>query len=155
MPLPVGIALKALGWLTGANIKKAIMFVVNNWRECLIAVLLAIVIYQNRMETRFFFGAQTIPALEADLAVVKANLDTCIAGNEALSTAIDENNAKILEYERLTQDLQASIDVLEGELDAARAETDAAVDDILNDPTPESCEDAIKYLRDARKELTW
>ena len=151
----IGWALKILGWFTGANVKKIFTFVVQNWRECLIAVLLAIVLYQNRFETRFFFGAQTIPALEADLAVVKANLDTCIDGNDALSAAIDENNEKIEEYKALTKVLEESIADLQSDLVKARDETEAAVSEILKDPTPQSCEKAMEYLRDGTEDLKW
>jgi hypothetical protein len=153
--MPLGWALKIFSMLTGANIKKALEFVINHWRECLIGILLGIVIYQNRFETRWLFGAETIPALEADLVIVKNNLATCKDGNKVLSDAIDANNASIAQYKELTKDLQASVDVLEGELEAARAESEAEVDAILNEPTPESCEKAIDYLRDAGKELTW
>lgn len=147
--------LKILGWFTGANLKKVFTFVIEYWRECIIAVLLAVVLYQNKFETRFFFGAQTIPALEADLAVVKANLDTCVAGNKTLSDAIEENNQKIEEYKALTKELEGSIAKLEQDLEDARKVNEAEVNDILKGPTPESCEKAMQYLRDGTEDLKW
>ena len=151
----IGWVLKILGWVTGANLKKVFTFVIEYWRECIIAVLLAVVLYQNKFETRFFFGAQTIPALEADLAVVKANLNTCVDGNKALSDAIDENNDKIEEYKALTEELEGSIAILKSDLEEARNKTAEEVEDILKDPTPQSCEKAIEYLRDGTEDLTW
>jgi hypothetical protein len=151
----IGWALKILGWVTGANVKKLFTFVVKYWRECLIAVLLSVVLYQNRFETRFFFGAQTIPALEADLAIVKNNLDICVEGNKTLSDAIDANNDRIRQYEVLTEKLEREIADLQGDLADARAETEAAVNDILNDPTPKTCQKAMQYLRDGTEDLKW
>ena len=141
--------------ISGINIKAVGSVVLNYWRECIIALLLAVVIYQNNFETRLFFGAQTIPALEADLAIIKDNLNICKDGNAKLSAAIDENNIRIAAYKKLEEDMRGDIAKLKGELDAARAQTDSAVGVILNDPTPQTCEKAIKYLRDAGKELQW
>jgi len=146
-----GFILKLLGGLSGINIKKALEY----WREIIIALLLAVIWYQNSFETRLFFGAETIPALEKELVVAKNDLKKCATANGTLSDAIEASNARTREYKVLTGKLQNSIDILSGELEIARTKTDTDVDVILKDPTPQTCEKAIDYLRDAGKELQW
>jgi hypothetical protein len=146
-----GFILKLAGMASGINIKKVLQY----WREIIIVLLLSVVWYQNSFETRLFFGAETIPALEKELVVAKNDLKKCADANGTLSDAIEANNVRIREYEVLTGKMQTSIDVLKGELDIARAKTNADVDIILNDPTPQTCEKAIDYLRNAGDELKW
>lgn len=147
--------LKIFGFVSGIDFKKALGFIASYWKIFLIGVLAAIIWYQNVPETRWLFGAETIPALEADLVVVKKNLQTAIDGNKELSDAIDEYNARVEAYKQLEIKMRKDIDKLQGELDIARTTTNTEVDIILNDPTPQSCEKAIDYLRDAGKDLKW
>ncbi len=147
--------LKLFGWLTGANLKKSATFIVENFREILIVSLLCICGYQNLADTRFIFGSQTIPALEADLKESQDNLKVCGDGNAKLSTAIDESNERIREYAELSEKLKSSIVVLNTKLAKKRADTNKEVKVILKDPTPETCKAAMDYLRDAQKEIKW
>ena len=147
--------LKIAGMVSGINVKKMLGYVVNYWREILIVILGATFWYQNYADVRFIFGAQTIPALEAELSESQNNLRVCGDGNAKLSAAIDKNNARIDEYAQLTKDLEASIAVLGDELTAEREQTDTEVEVILKDPTPKTCEKAIDYLRDGTKDLKW
>jgi len=147
--------LKIVGMVSGINVKKMMGFVVKYWRECLIVLLGATFWYQNYADVRFIFGMQTIPALEAELADSQENLRFCGKSNARLSDSIDKNNARIEEYEQLTKDLEASIIVLGNELTKEREQTDRDVEVILKDPTPQTCEKAIDYLRDGTKDLKW
>jgi len=147
--------LKIAGMVSGINVKKMLGYVVNYWREILIVILGATFWYQNYSDVRFIFGAQTIPALEAELSESQNNLRICGDGNAKLSTAIDNNNARIEEFEQLTQELEADIVVLGEELIDARSQTNTEVEIILKDPTPKTCEKAIDYLRDGTKDLKW
>lgn len=146
-----GFIFKMLGMVSGINIKKVLAY----WREIIIVLLASVVWYQNNFETRIFFGAETIPALEKELVVAKNDLKICAGANDTLSDAIEANNVRIHEYEVLTGEMQISINILEGELAEERIKTDAEVDVILNDPTPQTCEKAMDYLRDAGDELKW
>ena len=153
--MPIGWILRILGMVSGVNIKKVFATLAKVWREVLIILLFGIVGYQNFSDTRFLFWAQTIPALEAELIASRADLDTCTKGNARLSSKIEKNNARIEEYKTLTGELEASIADLNTVLVAERKVNDAEIEKILNAPRPKTCEDAINYLRDAKKELTW
>ena len=153
--MPIAWILRILGMVSGVNIKKVLTTLAKVWREVLIILLLAIVLYQNFSGTRFLFWAQTIPALEAELIAVRADFEECAKGNARLSSKIEKNNARIEEYKTLTGELEASIADLNTVLVAERKVNDAEIEKILSAPRPKTCEDAINYLRDAKKELTW
>lgn len=153
--MPIGWILRILGMVSGVNVKKVFTALAKVWREVLIIVLLAIVGYQNFSDTRFLFWAQTIPALEAELADSQHNLKVCGDGNARLSEAIEKNSARVEEYKVLTDKLEASIVDLNTILKTERKVNDAEIKKILSAPRPKTCEEAINYLRDARKELTW
>ena len=85
--------LKIFGMVSGVNVKKVFGFIASYWKIFLIAVLAAVVGYQNFSDTRFLFWAQTIPALQAELAESQNNLKICGDGNAKLSDAIEKNNA--------------------------------------------------------------
>ena len=147
--------LKIFGMVSGVNVKKVFGFIASYWKLFLIAVLAAVVGYQNFSDTRFLFWAQTIPALQAELAESQNNLRVCGDGNAKLSDAIEKNNVRIEEYKTLTGKLEASIEDLNADLVADRKVNEAEIKKILNAPRPKTCEEAINYLRDAKKELTW
>ena len=151
---PLWIA-KILGMVSGINIKKIFGYIAKHWRECLIVAFAAIIWYQNSSEVRFAFGAETIPALEKDIVVLKKDLETCAGANDKLSSAIVDNNQRIQEYAELTGVLEEELDILKGELDVERAKTNKEVEVILKDPTPQSCEKAMDYLRDAGRDIQW
>ena len=153
--MPIAWILRILGMVSGVNIKKVFAALAKVWREVLIILLLGIVGYQNFSDTRFLFWAQTIPALEAELADSQENLKTCGNANATLSTKIEKNNARIEEYKTLTGKLEASIADLNTVLVKEQKDNDAEIKKILSAPRPKTCEDAINYLRDAKKELTW
>lgn len=153
--MPIGWILKILGMVSGVNFKKVFTALAKVWREVLIIVLVGIVGYQNFSNTRFMFWAQTIPALEAELAESQDNLKKCADGNAVLSAAIDKNSARVEEYKILTDELEASIVDLNTVLTTERKINDEEIEKILNAPRPKTCEEAIDYLRDARKDLTW
>ena len=58
MPLPLAPLLALL------DIKKILKFVVENWKPILIGGMAFLIWYQNFNETRWLFGAETIPSLE-------------------------------------------------------------------------------------------
>lgn len=144
--------LPLLGMLNPAKI---LAFVVQYWKELLIAAMVSTLLYQNFSETRFVFGAETIPSLEMRLEAAKKAVDVCKAGNEKLVEAIDERNSEVQKWKEITNTLQNDIDNLSTELDNMRTTTKKDVAVILNNPTPKTCEAAIDYLRDGRKDLQW
>jgi len=141
--------------VSGVNVKKALGIVIQYWREILIGLLAVTFWYQNYSETRFVFGSQTIPALEIELADSQNKLRTCGDANKLLSGKIEASNVRIEEYKELTKELEEDVANLGADLKEERGRTTSAVEDILKDPTPQSCEKAMNYLRDAGKDLKW
>jgi len=149
MPLPFAPLLMLL------DFKKIVAFVIKNWRECLVAGLAFTVWYQNFSDTRFMFGAETIPSLEKRLAGAVDAVDICKAGNDTLAAAIDERNAEVEKWKTISKELEGDIANLQTTIAGMRTETNTEVDIILKDDTPKTCEAAIDYLRDGRKDLQW
>jgi predicted transcriptional regulator len=156
MPLPlIPLGVKLLGLVSGLKIKKVAEFVGKYWKQLIVAGMAAVIVYQNVFETRFFFGAETIPSLEQRLDSAKNELDKAIEANRNLSAAIDDNNKRIEEYEKLSEDLKGKVAELTSDLNEEREKTNKQVEDILKDKTPKSCEESIQYLRDAKDDLKW
>ena len=149
MPLPLAPLLALL------DIKKILKFVVENWKPILIGGMAFLIWYQNFNETRWLFGAETIPSLELRLDGATDAVDICKAGNDVLSAAIDERNAEVIRWKQISEDLEGDIGILQKDLDDARTKTNTEVEVILKDETPKTCEAAIDYLRDGRKDLQW
>jgi len=156
MPLPlVPLGMKLFGLFAGINWKKALEFLMKYWKQILVGAMATVIIYQNVFETRFFFGFETIPSLERRLSESQDSLDKAIAGNRALSAAIDDNNDRIAEYEKLANELQGKIATLNSKLEDEREKVAKEVEEILKDTTPKSCEESMQYLRDAKEDLKW
>lgn len=141
--------------LLGLNPAKIIGFIVKFWKEILLALMVFTLLYQNFSETRFVFGAETIPSLEMRLEAATKAVNVCKAGNVKLEQAIDDRNTEVQKWKEITNTLQDNIDNLSTELDDMRTTTKKDVAVIFNDPTPKTCEAAIDYLREGRKDLKW
>lgn len=152
-------AIKALFSLTNivGSVKKTIAFVVENWKECAIAALIGTVVYQNFFETEWlkWFGLRTIPGLEQEIDIKKEQLQTCELSRERLKGAINSTNEQIDRWADLSQDLQQSHDKFVDQLDQMTEQRKKAAQEILNEPTPKTCEAAIQYLKDGTGELQW
>lgn len=151
--------LKALFSLTNivGSVKKTVAFVIENWRECAIAALIGTVVYQNMFETEWlsWFGLRTIPGLEQEVSIKNEQLQSCELSRERLKGAIQSTNEQIDKWANLSQDLQQSHSKLAEELDQMEQQRQKATEQILNEPTPKTCEAAIKYLKDGSEDLQW
>ncbi len=137
------------------NLKKLIPFIIANWKVILILGMAFIIWYQNFNDTRFLFGAETIPSLEMQLEAAVVAVDICKAGNDVLSEAIDERNAEVQKWKGISSGLEQDIANLENVLGKMRNQTKTEVEIILKGDTPKTCEASIDYLRDGRKDLKW
>lgn len=137
------------------NLKKLIPFIIANWKVILILGMAFIIWYQNFNDTRFLFGAETIPSLEMQLEAAVVAVDICKAGNDVLSEAIDERNAEVQKWKGISTGLEQDIANLENVLGKMRNQTKTEVEVILKGDTPKTCEASIDYLRDGRKDLKW
>lgn len=137
------------------DFKKMAAFVIKNWRECLVGVMAFTIWYQNFNETRFLFGAETIPSLEMRLVGAENAVKICEAGNKTLAATIDKRNDEVEEWKIISDGLEADIANLQGTITGMRETTKTEVITILKDPTPKTCNSAMDYLRDGRKDLRW
>jgi len=125
------------------------------WREILILVLIGFIWYQNTSDTRYLLFVDTIPNLEKQLVIANNNVETCKKGNENLSQTIEDRNDEVLQWKKVSDELEEQNKALSKELKNMRKSTNTQVKHILEDKAPKSCEGAMNYLRSGRQDLTW
>jgi len=114
---------------------------IQNWKIVLIALMASVIFYQNVMETRVFFGANTLPYLERELAKANDNLLQCKDGNDKLSAAIGLQNNKFEQLNKQLINNQATFDKRFKEI----ANRQPAVAPIT--PVITQCEDVIDHIK--------
>lgn len=150
LPLPL-----LLGFL---NPMKIIPFVIQNWKPILIGGMAATIFYQNFMDTEWlkWVGVRTIPGIERELLVKVEQLEACEESRELLKSEIESVNSQVDKWASVSKKLQSSHDELVKELSEMRQKSQQAVQDILDGETPENCEAAMEYLKDAAQgDLKW
>lgn len=89
-------------------------------------------------------------------AIVAQQLAECEGSRAELKDEIASVNNQVDQWAAVSQGLQQSHDTLTAELAKLKADSAVTIQDILSAPTPESCEAAIQFLRDAiGEELKW
>ena len=130
-------------------------FIARNWKFILIGAMIFCLWYQNFSGVRFVFGIETIPALKQEVSDLQAALDTCVAGNELLSSTINERNDEIEKWGQVSEEFQQKIDDLKDDLIEERGKTKVKVVTVLEEAPPATCEAAIEYLRESTEDLKW
>lgn len=145
-----------------SSLKNAPGFLLTYWKQLSIIGLVCMVFYQNFMETEWlkWVGIRTISGIEqeyvAKLDVVEDQLLTCESSRETLKEQIALTNEQVQKWADVSEQLQNSQDKLSAELEKMRKESEQAVQDILEGPTPEGCDAAVDFLREAAQgELRW
>jgi len=72
-----------------------------------------------------------------------------------LKDAINTTNEQVQQWANKSKELQKSHDELAKELAKMRRSSEERVQDILDGPTPQGCEAAMQYLRNAKEDLGW
>ena len=156
--LPLGLlAGPAGGIVTG---------LLSHWKLAIFALLIAFIGYQNYVSFEFLkpIGFRTIPGMQQDVdeaeyqvSVIKEQLASCEMGREKLKVAIATTNAQIDKWVSLTQKLQAEQTHLSTALIDLKKKSTAELEIILQGPVPQTCEGAVKLLRDAitNGDLVW
>lgn len=160
--LPVGMLLNPTGGLLTA--------IIQNWRVIVFGILVAIIVYQNKMEWEVLspFGLRTVPGViqeyEDQLAdakeqvrVAQEQVTECDLSRERLKGAIEATNAQVEKWAALSNKLQLQHDHLSDELIRLNEQSEIQVQMILDGPIPQTCEGAIKLLRDSvvNGDLKW
>ena len=162
---PAGSRFLPLGLIAGP-VGGGVSFLLSNWKVAIFLILLAIIGYQNYVSFELLkpFGLRTIPGVLQDAEKAQALLDArdqqlaaCEAGRETLKTEIAVTNAQIDKWVSLSQKLQADQATLSTALIDLQKKSTAELEIILSGPIPQTCEGAVKLLREAvtKGELSW
>jgi len=141
--------------LAGSRFMGAGKLVASRWREIGLAVLLAIVVYQNTADTRWVLWADTIPYLRVKLAEQSVELDLTIQANQNLTLAIEERNKEIQRWADVSSQLEQNTAILQDKIDDIEIKANSRVRTVIQEVTPESCTAAFEYLRDSIPELNY
>lgn len=136
------------------GIKNTVFFVIEHWKEVTVACMLGLILHQNFMQFEMlkWAGIRTVPGVEQELSVKNEQLATCKENVATLKGEIKGLNTQVDKWADVSSQLQDQHNQLVAELADMREKSEKAVEDILNDPTPETCKDAIQYLKDAARE---
>lgn len=137
-------------------------YIAKHWIVFLFLGMAGTIGYQNFASTRFVFGLNTVPYLEKkiaqdqiDIAGLKHDVQIAADANKQLTVSIGALNTDVGQWKSISDGLQKKNDALQGQLVQMRKDTDKKIQNILNAPTPKTCEASIDFLRKERSELTW
>jgi len=142
----------------------------KNWKIALFGILIAVIAYQNTVTFELLrpFGVRTIPGLVQDyeeqlsdakdeVRVAQEQVIECDMSRERLKGEIAATNAQVEKWAALSHKLQADQGKLSAQLIELKKQGDTQVQLILEGPIPQTCEGAMKLLREAatKGELKW
>jgi uncharacterized coiled-coil protein SlyX len=128
---------------------------IKHWKPIIVILMVLTIVYQNFILTQYVFGLDTLPSLRQTIIEQQENIDTITKANKTLSDTIDARNKEVLAQKNLSEKFENQLQTLSDELQKYRDKTNKKAADILNDKTPKTCEDAIEYLREGRRDLNW
>lgn len=162
LPIPIGM----LAGPAGAILPQLLKY----WKVVLFAALIGLIAYQNTVSFEFLriVGIRSVPGVLQDLEEVKEEADrkvaiaeeqlaACEAGRETLKAEIERTNNEIARWVALSEQLQADQSTLQSALIDLKQKSTAELEIILQGPIPQTCEGAVKLLRDAvtKGDLVW
>lgn len=116
------------------------------WREIFIAfVIVASLMYVAQLR-------ETIKEQEAQIAIDKINIQTLTTNNTKLEAAIKDTNTVIERFDQFTIDTKKQFDGLNKTVIVRNQQLASQLQSILGEKRPQTCEEAILYLIEARKE---
>ena len=99
---------------------------------------------------------QNLQAQAADLARQRDDIKQRCADNEAtLKKAIDDQNAKLRDFQTKADALQRQVVEQQKKTQAQKQEYDKRIADIRQLPKPTTCDNSIKFLIDQGRKATW
>jgi len=142
---------RLITWLIGLPLGKALKY----WKEILIALLIALALYQNTSSIRYLFFLNTIPSCLQQLDKAKTDLKDAQDTIAEYKNTIDQRNKEVMQWKTVSNELEAQNQQLQIKITSMQKKTEAQVRDILNDPTPKDAQSSMNYLRDGIKDLSW
>lgn len=149
--IPLGLVAGPVGGILSA--------LLSNWKLAIFVLLGAFIFYQNYVSFELLkpFGWRTLPGIEQELAVVKEQIQACEEGRTLLKQEIEVTNQQIEKWVALSEKLQDNQAQLSTALVDLKKKSTTELEIILQGPIPQTCEGAVKLLRDAvtNGELIW
>ena len=125
--------------------------VLKQWQMIIILALLALAYYQNHMEIEWlgWAGFRTFPGIELELKQTKEQLEECENSRTELKGSIEESNRQVDKWFNVSEQLKREQAKLNESFIRFKAESAKQVQEILDAPSPATCDGAIQYLRDS------
>ncbi len=140
-----------MGW--GLLLKYGLGFVKKFWPYILIALLLvSIYFYWQHLTSTIESQAATIALQKDTIKALQQKVETCETNFAGVKGSLDAQNAALADLKELSALNKSQWEALYGRINKENAVLNAQLQGILKDPKPQTCEAAIKYLRDARRE---
>ena len=147
-----------------------VSMLLSNWKLAIFGIFIAVISYQNLMAFEILrpFGLRTVPGVLQEVEEVQEKADNqirimaeqlteCELSRERLKDDIAERNEEIQQWVDLSTQLQANQTQLSAALIELQKKSQQDVEIIIQGPIPQTCDGAIKFLKDAvtRGELKW
>lgn len=130
-------------------------------KSIIIVTLATTIAYQNFFPYNFLWF-KSIPGLKNQLEKLKMEIELekekiqiCTNGNAVLSSAIDKQNVYIAKLQDKSIEMQDKFNETNLILLKQRSENKKTITNILNRPTPKTCEESIQHLLNSRETLKW
>ena len=150
-------------WAKMASVIPATVDVVmKHWQKFVIILMVAVIYNQNFMELQIFkiIGVETVPHLKQDLERKQNEINEqkidflrLQADYNELDSLLIKMNAEVDKWTTTSQSLQEKHNNLLAELEELKKQSDQQVTEVLAEPTPDTCDEAIDYLKEAVKDL--
>lgn len=140
-----------MGW--GLLLKLGLNFVKKFWPYILVAlILIGVYFYWHHLTSTIEKQAATIQQQKEVISALEQKIKTCEANFAGVKGSLDTQNKALADLAELGKLNKAQWDQLYSKINTENAALNAQLQNILKDPKPQSCEAAIKYLLDARRE---
>lgn len=134
------------------KLKDAIAFIVKNWQYVLLLAILASgFFYWQSLKHQIADLKTALETKEREVATLQLQVQTCEANFNGLVGSLEAQNDALGKIDETIKKSQQDWKKLANTITTSNAVLDRRLREILNDKKPESCEEAIRYLLDARK----
>lgn len=141
-----------MGFLTLLKLKSVLQFVVKNWQYILLLAILASgFFYWQSLKHQISDLELKLEAKQNEIAALQLQVQTCEANFKGLVGSLEAQNDALGKIDETIKKSQQDWKKLANTITTSNAVLDRRLREILNDKKPESCEEAIRYLLDARK----
>jgi len=136
---------KALKLPSLANLNPALAFITHYWKAIVFALLLLLMGYQY---LRIDSLKQSVIAEQQKVIAAEQRLVTC-------NQKVTEQSDRIKELSTISKDLNDQVAALKPLLERIGRDTGRTVDKIMNEKTPQTCEEIRDYIISNQADYGW